>query len=285
VSNEIEISIREVRTVTLTGSMDDKKAFNSAKKIMSIHKLTNTGNVDDIYKLAASNAADDTIDATKVDVYLDKDGNGILSAEELAAGPLTEIKLAMTESVSLIMMAELPEAIEDGATLHLLLNATGLENTAVETSYVKVTFSNDPSTPRPNVSVTLKAAQSNCETGALIAGQTFGDARIEDMASGECVTMHMRAENTKDIVGEKVKFKQAVPEYASYIANSISVCGWSDSCKLTPRSDSYDMEKGTGDWAHYHTKEDSVVIGGAWKDKPARMIKGVIHAEYRLKID
>jgi hypothetical protein len=122
-SNEIEISIREVRTATLTGSMDDKQVTISAKKVMSVHKLTNTGNVDDVYKLAASNAADDTMDATKVEVYLDKDANGTLSAEELAAAPLTEITLGMTESVSLIVVAELPAVIEDGAKLHLMLAA------------------------------------------------------------------------------------------------------------------------------------------------------------------
>jgi hypothetical protein len=430
-SNEIEISIREVRTATLTGSMDDKPMSISAKKAMSVHKLTNTGNIDDIYKLEASNAADDTMDATKVEVYLDKDGNGTLSAEELAAGPLSEIKLGMTESVSLIMVAELPDVIAGGAKLHLMLAAKDSKDIAVKPSYVKMTFSDgtkpptgpvtiwegrdggnchgytvvkgaflqkdalteasklkykgkmghlmtitsakedafitqyqkdssvgwtwlgltketstsqwawgtgevfdyknfdtkyenrgflyslkhptsylskwvdNPSNsstdiarnvvvefdipcvaaPQPEINLTLKAAKSNCETGQLIAGQTFGDTRLEDMASGECVTMHMRAENTKDVVGEKVKFKQQVPEYASYIANSIRVCGWSEDCKPTARTDSYDKETGNGDWAHYKADEDEVIIGGASTGNFASMKKGVIHAEYRLKID
>jgi hypothetical protein len=139
--------------------------------------------------------------------------------------------------------------------------------------------------PQPEINLTLKAAKSDCETGQLIAGQTFGDTRLEDMASGECVTMHMRAENTKDVVGEKVKFKQQVPEYASYIANSIRVCGWSEDCKPTARTDSYDKETGKGDWAHYKADEDEVIIGGASTGNFASMKKGVIHAEYRLKID
>jgi len=422
-SNEIEISIREVRTATLTvGNGERQSVLTSVKQVKSVHTLTNTGNVDDTYKLVAMNAVDDDLDAT-MSIYLDKDGNGELSEEEKTAGPISEIKLNMTESASFIVVTDLPTT-EAGQTLHIMLNVTnskgGIEGTtndvvitfkdvddnitdavtmangkgsscnayawirqsetwenanknasswiykgqrghlvtiqtAEENAFVTeisktlsggwwmgaqrtltttqftdkwvtgetfdytnwslnepnndsenglIIFANGkwndengsshyivefelgacPDVPTPEVSVTLKAAKSDCKTGELIAGQTFGEARIEDMASGECVTMHMRAENAKDVVAKSVGFRQAIPEYATYIANSISVCR-EETCTLTPRSDSVDLKEGKGDWAHYNPNSDTVVIGYADGGEFAQMEKGVVHAEYRLKID
>jgi hypothetical protein len=428
-SNTIEISIREVRSATLTaGNGAEQKVLTSVKQVRSVHTLKNLGNVDEIYTLVAANATDDTIDATSMKIYLDKDGNGTLNAEELKASPITEIKLAMGESATFVIITDLP-ATKAGDKLHITLDAKDSKGTVAKTTNnVNITFqdakdnikevvimppgkgsscnayawikegetwnnanknasswiykgkkghlatmttaeenafvaakinsnnggewwigarrtindktftkewvtgekfgytnwntnepsNNDekglmfyddgkwydlndatlrhyivefelgacPSTPKPQVEVNLKAAKSDCKSGKLLEGEKFTDLRLEDMAPGECVTMHMRAENTSETRAEAFTAKQELPAYLSYIPHTLAACGWDDNCKLTPRSDTYKTKDGKGDWAHFDSKTGTVVFGGLDGKKLAHINPGdVFHGQFRAKID
>jgi hypothetical protein len=420
-SNVINMTIREVRSAALTsGNGAVQEVQTTVKQVSSIHTLKNLGNVEETYQLTASNAKNDSIDATKMSIYLDKDGNGKLSAEELKAGPITKIKLGMNKSLTFIVVAELPAAIKAGDKLHITLEAKDSKGTvAQKTNSVTITFKglddniknavtmpngkgsscnaytwirtsetwnnaktkaaswrykgqtghlvtlttaeenafvaskfnarggiwwiggersinskafasqwvtgekfdytnwnigepnnnnekglmfydngkwNDattttkmhyvvefemgacPELPKPKVEVTLTAAKDVACDGK--ADEKFGNVDMTKMASGECAIMHVRAKNTSKIEAKEIHLKQLIPDYASYVPKTISVCGWDDKCKLTPRTDGVSAKD--TDYGYYDNKTGTVVIGGPGKSITSGRI---IHGQYRLKID
>ncbi|OQX13816.1 MAG: hypothetical protein BWK73_11235 [Thiothrix lacustris] len=181
-SNIVEISIREVRTatLTLTDGAEQTVAMIPSSKVYSVHTLTNNGNVSETYTLAAANVTggDDTLDAAALKIYLDANGNGVLDGTE-GATAITSTTLAAGASAKLIVESVLPAAIAVDDVLKVSLDATDSKgNTASSTSAdgspdltdntATITFKNS------NVSYTPviweQAAGGNCHAYAKVAG-------------------------------------------------------------------------------------------------------------------
>lgn len=171
-SNIVEISIREVRTatLTLTDGAEQTVAMIPSSKVYSVHTLTNNGNVSETYTLAAANVTggDDTLDAAALKIYLDANGNGVLDGTE-GATPITSTTLAAGASAKLIVESVLPAAVALSDKLNVTLDATDSKGTAAaSTNTVKITFKNS------NVSYTPviweQAAGGNCHAYAKVAG-------------------------------------------------------------------------------------------------------------------
>ncbi len=130
--------------------------------------------------------------------------------------------------------------------------------------------------PAPNVDLVLTAAKDiSCDGNA---DNAFDAVDLTDMAPGECAIMHVRAKNTSGISAIDIFLKQELPNYLSYIPNTISSCGFVDNCTLIAKTDN-EADKDDG---YYDTVNNTVVIGG----KPTNLQPGdVIHGEYHLKID
>ena len=420
-SNVINLTIREVYAAALTPGNGAKQEVSvTDKEVISSHTLKNTGNVKQEFKLVASNAEDDTIDG-KIAIYLDKDGSGDLSEEEINAGEIASITLEADEVANLILVTTLPGAIKESDTLHITLTVTDSKgNIVTDVNDVIVSFKslddnltdadvmimptgpgstcnayawiqeavnwqeakkrasnwiyrgkrghlatltteaenaflaeklpdygrwwigayrtkdgaaftdrwitgepfdytnwwagepnnsgekalefagngqwNDfvdtygrhylvefelgacPDAPKPKVEVSLAAAKDLTCDGE--PDDEFGDVDLTEMASGECVIMHVRAENTSNEVARKIHVKQAVPTHASYVPNSITLCGsvGTECVDLTPRTD----DASDTDAGYYDENSGVIGVGGDYEDlKPG----AIWHAEYRLKID
>ncbi|MDX9989364.1 lectin-like protein [Thiothrix unzii] len=204
-SNIVEISIREVRTATLTitSGAEQQVAMIPSSKVYSVHTLTNNGNVSETFALAAANVTggDDTLDASALKVYLDANGNGVLDGTE-GATPITSTTLAAGASAKLIVESVLPAAVALSDKLNVTLDATDSKGTAAaSTNTVKITFSNS------NISYVPKTwAQvdgGNCHAYAWITGggswSVVNAAAATQMYNGKIghlATITSAAENT-----------------------------------------------------------------------------------------
>lgn len=130
--------------------------------------------------------------------------------------------------------------------------------------------------PMPNVDLPLTAAKDVACDG--VADSSFDALDLTEMAPGECAIMHIRAKNTSSVEAIDIFLKQEMPNYLSYVPNTITSCGFDDACSLEKRADN-EADKDDG---YYDSVNNSVVIGG----KPTNLKPGdVIHGEYLLKID
>ncbi len=128
----------------------------------------------------------------------------------------------------------------------------------------------------PTVDVVLTAAKDIACDGS--ADSAFDAIDLSDMAPGECAIMHVRAKNNSGISAVDVFLKQELPNYLTYIPNTISSCGFDDFCTPVARTDN----ETDNDNGYYDAVNNTIVIGG----KPTNLQPGdVIHGEYHLKID
>ncbi|QTR54008.1 C-type lectin domain-containing protein [Thiothrix unzii] len=203
-SNIVEISIREVRTATLTitSGAEQQVAMIPSSKVYSVHTLTNNGNVSETYTLAAANVtgSDDSLDAATLKVYLDANGNGVLDSGETT--PITSTTLAAGASAKLIVESVLPAAVALSDKLNVTLDATDSKGTAAaSTNTVKITFKNS------NVSYTPviweQAAGGNCHAYAgvnkalsYLPAKADAEASMFNGKMGHLATITSAAENT-----------------------------------------------------------------------------------------
>ncbi|QTR50157.1 lectin-like protein [Candidatus Thiothrix anitrata] len=204
-SNIVEISIREVRTatLTLTDGAEQTVAMIPSSKVYSVHTLTNNGNVSETFALAAANVtgSDDTLDASALKIYLDANGNGVLDGTE-GATPITSTTLAAGASAKLIVESVLPAAVALSDKLNVTLDATDSKGTAAaSTNTVKITFKNS------NVSYTPviweQAAGGNCHAYAgvnkalsYLPAKAHAEASMFNGKMGHLATITSAAENT-----------------------------------------------------------------------------------------
>ncbi|MBU0653992.1 MAG: C-type lectin domain-containing protein [Gammaproteobacteria bacterium] len=182
-SNIVEISIREVRTATLTITSGENQQVPmvSGSKVYSVHTLTNNGNVAETYALAAANVTGggDTLDAADIKIYLDANGNGALDTEETT--PITSQGLTAGASAKLIVETVLPATIAASDTLKVTLDATDSTSTvASSTNTVNITFQ-DTNVTTP-LHVWDQLSGGNCHAYTVIqpgAAITWANAKTQ----------------------------------------------------------------------------------------------------------
>jgi uncharacterized repeat protein (TIGR01451 family) len=131
---------------------------------------------------------------------------------------------------------------------------------------------------KTKLETTLTAAKSHCDTGQLLAGETFSNIRLADMASGECATFQIQSKNISTETAHKVVLKQILPEFISYIENSLRLCGSDKTCTLVSKTDNAT----DNDNATYDENTGTVIIGSELMEIQAG---AVLKAEYQLKIN
>ena len=195
-SNIVEISIREVRTatLTLTGGAEQTVAMIPSSKVYSVHTLTNNGNVSETYTLAAANVTgDDSLDAAALKIYLDANDNGVLDSGETT--PITSTTLAAGASAKLIVESVLPAAVTLSDKLNVTLDATDSKGTAAaSTNTVKITFKNSNLTYEP--AIWKQTDGGNCHAYAGIrkgldwyAAKADAEAQMYNGKKGHLVTI------------------------------------------------------------------------------------------------
>ena len=92
----------------------------------------------------------------------------------------------------------------------------------------------------PKVAVELEGAKDVKCDGT--ADEAFGTARLADMYSGECAILRTRATNGGKSLAKGVDLHYSLPQYASYVANSLTFGG-------AAKTDAADTDEGKYDAA------------------------------------
>ena len=130
--------------VNFTGATPVSVSPGETQAVLS-YDVTNLSNdvvdLDLTTVLSAGTAAN----ITNIEIYLDSDGDGILSAGELAAGPITYLDEVAaddgsgTDTVSVIVVADITTDAVDGDTFDIVLVADAYEGGGVGTQGAEIT--------------------------------------------------------------------------------------------------------------------------------------------------
>ena len=128
-SNEAIITVKQVYSAEI--SEDTVKTAAAGQSVYIQHTLTNTGNGTDTYTLSAGDdaSAGDDIDADRVKIYLDSNGNGLADAGEPEI--TGDITLTAGEVAEIVMEVAIPNTAVSGNTLGVILTAEAHEGTGV----------------------------------------------------------------------------------------------------------------------------------------------------------
>lgn len=130
-TNEVVLFVQQVFAATVEG--DSSRPAASGDSARFVHTLTNTGNGDDTYCVAAEDLTGDGGDFDRIDVVLDSDGDGlaaegeqVLYSTSQGSGVFGRLSLSAGESADLILLGRTPAGLAAGTVLdaHLLVSAT-----------------------------------------------------------------------------------------------------------------------------------------------------------------
>jgi hypothetical protein len=198
-SNELTIKIRQVHTAALDLLAGDKQTLTTSggNTTYTSYKLTNNGNIDENYTLAAVNNTMDDLDADTIKIYKDVDNNGQVSAGDTeVTAPLT---LVAGESVQLVVAVQLPTSISTGGILKVDVSATDAQNTVTGTP-IEITVITDSSTT--TTSSWPQPAGGNCHAYRVInspnswtGASNFAASQTYQTVSGHLATIDTANEN------------------------------------------------------------------------------------------
>lgn len=134
-SNLVQTTIIPVYTFTL--SADRSVAASAGQRVFFTHELTNTGNANDSYTLAASNLTGDGFDYTTLLVYLDANRDGVPDG-----AAITSYSLAAGDSVGLLVGGSVPAGTSNAAFGNASLTATSQTNSQARLNTDRATVSN-----------------------------------------------------------------------------------------------------------------------------------------------
>lgn len=242
------VGVEEQRQLTFTPDRQGQVAPGGT--IVYSHTLTNTGNVLEgagPYQLNIDWTS--TLSGVNTSVYVDIDGDGKQSANELITGATeadrtaslaailatinttnTAAGLSPKESVSILVKVEAPataSAGESDTTVVTFKPAASLKNPAFNDETI---YPNYKAAPTPsNVSITdrtvinlgqvrlvkTQALSAKCESVPTAYAETKLDAK-----PGDCVYYKIVASNDGNADAENVVITDMVPSYTAYLADS-----------------------------------------------------------------
>jgi hypothetical protein len=199
-SNELIIKIRQVRTAALELLAGDKQTLTTSGGNITYtsYKLTNNGNINESYTLAAVNSTADDLDADSIKIYQDVDNNGQVSAGD------TEITSALTlapgESAQLVVAVQLPTSISTGGLLKVDVSATDTQNNVLTGTSIELTITTDSSTATTNS--WPQTSGGNCHAYRVISSpnswtgaSNFAASQTYQTLPGHLATIESATEN------------------------------------------------------------------------------------------
>lgn len=124
-SDIVVLQVRAVPRFTLTGSAEQTIAAGDV--VTFTHVLTNTGNVEDQYRLQLNNQAGDDFDFASLQIFIDVNNNGVIDSEDRR---VTTVTLEPSESATLLVRAVTPNNASDGEAgrLQITANPSNVDN-------------------------------------------------------------------------------------------------------------------------------------------------------------
>jgi uncharacterized repeat protein (TIGR01451 family) len=138
-SNTVVTTVLQVPALSLTAN--NNKVANPGSPVYYPHTVTNTGNGNDSYSLAATNAAGDQFDLTGLAVFADADGNGVPDSNT----PITvSPTLAPGESYRFVVAGTVPAAATSAQGSNVTVTATSTTAaTATQSNTDRVVVTNN----------------------------------------------------------------------------------------------------------------------------------------------
>jgi uncharacterized repeat protein (TIGR01451 family) len=211
-SNEAIITVKQVYSAEM-GS-DTTKLAAAGQVVYVQNTLTNTGNGEDKYTLAAiddNSLAGDNIDASSIKVYLDSNGNGLADAGEKELSATDTITLLAGQSASIVMAVAVPNTATAGDKLGAKLTATPTSGTVTDISASKGTDG-------------LDATNQTLITVSNDAILNFTKSAVIDSVNNQ-ITYTLSVTNTGNQTAADVKFFDAFPTGTTFVTGSATASG------------------------------------------------------------
>jgi hypothetical protein len=199
-SNSLTIKIRQIHTTAFDLLEGDKQTLTTSGGNITYtsYTLTNNGNVDETYTLAATNNTSDDLDADSIKIYKDVDNNRQASAGDTEiTAPIT---VAPGESVPLVVAVQLPASISTGGLLKVDVSATDGQSNVLTGAPIELTIITDSSTA--NTSSWPQSSGGNCHAYRVIntantwtGANNFAASQTYQTVSGHLATIETATEN------------------------------------------------------------------------------------------
>lgn len=191
-SNLVQTTILPVYAFRLDSNQTTQAAAGST--VTFYHDLRNTGNATDSYALTLANATGDGFDYQNLQVYYDRDHNGVADGLALTAAQLASISAQAGETVGLLITAVVPVGTTSGLSGNLTVSATSSsDNTLLTLSNTDtiIVKSNAIVALRKSFSVAQTASGSTvtirlsyANTGSVASGATVITDKLDNLSTG-----------------------------------------------------------------------------------------------------
>lgn len=199
-SNMVETLVQQVAGLELVQTQT--KLATSGASVDFPHIVTNTGNGNDSFTLAAAEMTGDAFDFTMVRFYADANQDG--QADDLSS-PITQTPvLKAGENFSFVAIADVPASLSDANAGQYTLTAAS--------AFTPTTNATNVDTAEVNTSAVLDVTKSMSAT--------------QGMAGSGNYTVTLRYHNSSALDASNVTLLDALPTGMEYVANSAR---WSES--------------------------------------------------------
>lgn len=159
-SNTVHTRVSALEALTLTASQG--LLIATGAPFNATHTLTNTGNVDSTFRLAATVSGGSGFAAINLQVVRDANGNGRIDPGEPVIGP-AGIDLPMGASATLVLTGQAPATATAGQSGQVVLTATSVAQGATASNTDTLTLTSGAA-----VQVTLAASTSAPVPGGMV---------------------------------------------------------------------------------------------------------------------
>ena len=213
-SNESSVTVAEVYAATLED--DGTKYGAPGETVYFSHTLTNTGNAQDTFSLAAGSGTTIPVGAPAYSVYYDVNGNGLPDSGEQV---VTSLTLNANQIANLVVAVPVPAAATNGSTvestLHVLSSGggAGTVKDIGANSDVGSYDADGDSTPDGN---DTNHQVVNVTTGPVL--QLNKTASVSEAAAGDFITYTLQMTNTGGSPASDVIIADPIPAGTTFDA-------------------------------------------------------------------
>jgi uncharacterized repeat protein (TIGR01451 family) len=266
------------KVIVVVTSLGNATVLPNDKDQALVFSLTNAGNTPQHYKLEAGPVfSPENIEMTNIRIYLDKDNSGTLTAGDIPySDPSSFGDIKPDETIKLLIVADIPQDVEDGKTSTYYLLATTVDagttnitqQSATNTAGVDVVFAdsagiNDIARDGKHSAsgvFTVGSATVYIEKKAEIIYDPLSTGQIKKPNPGAILRYTLTVTVTGSAVAKGVMIKDTIPDGSDYVRNTLRL-------NANPLTDEDDTDSGS-----FKDGAIEVKLGDLNKNSPRQVI-------------
>jgi len=266
------------KVIVVVTSLGNTTVLPNDKNQVLLFSLTNAGNTPQRYKLEAGPVfSPENVEMTNIRIYLDKDNSGTLTAGDiLYSDPSSFGDMKPDETIKLLIVADVPQDLEDGKTSTYYLLATTVDagttnitqQSATNTAGVDVVFAdpagvNDIERDGRHSATgvfTVGSATVHIKKDAEITYDPLSTGQIKKPNSGAILRYTLTVTVTGSAVAKDVTIKDTIPDGSEYVRNTLTL-------NANPLTDDVDTDGGS-----FKDGAIEVKLGDLSKSSPKQVI-------------